>query len=120
MSFVLGRARVDRVPGQGDGAQAATLLTAGANGTRVLRIRSFSTTAHSIALYTEVSGVRRVWGKYSSSNLSVQVGAFARPGTSGAEIHLELSNTPFEMPSGTTLKVELTYINVSPTNVDIR
>lgn len=97
--------------GDKDASNSISLVTGGANGTKITRIRAFHETSGNfvLRLFIDVGGTSRIWGVYLAANLTAQVGQFARPATygSGTEILLEMNSAPLQLPSGAVLKANL-------------
>jgi len=107
--------------GNFSGTNTSNLITGGANGTLLYRIRAYgdsSTTPFIIRFFFSIGGTVRNWlAAGSSANGTGQGSPNFRP-TTTAEVVWEFSNFPTVIPANVILQVNLSSLG-SCTNVDV-
>ena len=97
------------VAGNATGSNNSALLTGGAFGTRVSRIRAVTDdTAGSLAIrfFLDIAGTLRIWKTFAvPPNVTLQAGQFGESQVANQEGYMELNYRPLNLPSGVILRV---------------
>lgn len=123
MANVVGQGRMNNT-GDFNASNAVSLITGGANGTKITRVRAFAdsssaSTPFSMRIFVTQGVTTRCYGWFLAAKDSLQYGQYGRPDSGTYEINLEISGNPLVIPSGAVLKTNLDALGTGTTNVDV-